>query len=475
MCVLGFGHVGGGAQRLARARSDPRAAGRNGEARPRALASYSLSKKADQIRTFLIGFVPHLIMAGFLDVPLPEAARLRQRGRAPVSDLHHALRGGGQARLPARAARSPARSPAIGLIFLALVPRGALPRLARHGQAPAGRRLPAVPVGDELRLGRSASVSVSGAACRSSTCPKRTPTSSRPSSARSFGFVGVLGLCAAYLRRRFAGVRIALLAEDDYGSFIAFGISTMFGVQALVNLAVAMAILPTKGLTLALRQLRRVVAPRERGGDRHSAQRLAPARPRDARHRSLGEDRCAGGERSRRDLGRGGGRMSATSDRCSSLAGGGTGGHVFPMVAVRRRAARRSGRARRVRRHRARYRSARRPPRGRRARAARTCFPSKGNGRSAPRAADAPRQRCLPRCAANRDPSGAESRARGGRLRRPAPWASWPRALAACRSRILEPNSVLGLSNRWLVPFARRAYRRVPGPARRCRRARGAC
>jgi cell division protein FtsW len=64
------------------------------------------------------------------------------------------------------------------------------------------------------------------------------------------GFVGVLGLCAAYLTIVSRGVRAALLAKDDYGSFIAFGISTMFGVQALVNLAVAMAILPTKGLTL---------------------------------------------------------------------------------------------------------------------------------------------------------------------------------------------------------------------------------
>jgi cell division protein FtsW len=64
------------------------------------------------------------------------------------------------------------------------------------------------------------------------------------------GFVGVLGLCAAYLVVVSRGVRVALLAKDDYGSFIAFGISTMFGVQALVNLAVAMAILPTKGLTL---------------------------------------------------------------------------------------------------------------------------------------------------------------------------------------------------------------------------------
>ena len=60
----------------------------------------------------------------------------------------------------------------------------------------------------------------------------------------------MLALCAAYLVIVSRGVRIALLARDDYGSFIAFGISTMFGVQALVNLAVAMAMLPTKGLTL---------------------------------------------------------------------------------------------------------------------------------------------------------------------------------------------------------------------------------
>jgi cell division protein FtsW len=47
-------------------------------------------------------------------------------------------------------------------------------------------------------------------------------------------------------------VRIALRAADDYGSFLAFGIATLFGVQALTNLCVAMAILPTKGLTLPL-------------------------------------------------------------------------------------------------------------------------------------------------------------------------------------------------------------------------------
>ena len=64
------------------------------------------------------------------------------------------------------------------------------------------------------------------------------------------GFIGVLGLCAAYLVIVSRGVRIALQAADDYGSFLAFGIATLFGVQSMTNLAVAMAILPTKGLTL---------------------------------------------------------------------------------------------------------------------------------------------------------------------------------------------------------------------------------
>jgi len=64
------------------------------------------------------------------------------------------------------------------------------------------------------------------------------------------GFVGVILLAGAFLLLVSRGVRIALRAQDDYGSYIAFGISALMGVQALVNLSVAMAIMPTKGLTL---------------------------------------------------------------------------------------------------------------------------------------------------------------------------------------------------------------------------------
>ncbi len=64
------------------------------------------------------------------------------------------------------------------------------------------------------------------------------------------GFIGVCALAAVYLVIVARGVRAALSAKDDYGSYMAFGISMLFGVQALVNMSVAMAMLPTKGLTL---------------------------------------------------------------------------------------------------------------------------------------------------------------------------------------------------------------------------------
>ena len=46
------------------------------------------------------------------------------------------------------------------------------------------------------------------------------------------------------------GVRIALRAGDDHGTYLAFGVTTLLTLQALINLGVAMGVLPTKGLTL---------------------------------------------------------------------------------------------------------------------------------------------------------------------------------------------------------------------------------
>ena len=46
------------------------------------------------------------------------------------------------------------------------------------------------------------------------------------------------------------GARAALRARDAFGCYLGFGITAMFGLQALVNLGVVLGALPTKGLPL---------------------------------------------------------------------------------------------------------------------------------------------------------------------------------------------------------------------------------
>jgi cell division protein FtsW len=68
--------------------------------------------------------------------------------------------------------------------------------------------------------------------------------------AEELGFVGVMVLLAAFLVILWRGVRAALRAPDDYGSWLAIGATSLIVVSAFFNLAVVMGLLPTKGLTL---------------------------------------------------------------------------------------------------------------------------------------------------------------------------------------------------------------------------------
>lgn len=64
------------------------------------------------------------------------------------------------------------------------------------------------------------------------------------------GFIGIVGMLFIYSLIVWRGFRIAWHAADAYGTYVAFGISSLLGMQVLVNLGVAMGALPTKGLTL---------------------------------------------------------------------------------------------------------------------------------------------------------------------------------------------------------------------------------
>ena len=57
-----------------------------------------------------------------------------------------------------------------------------------------------------------------------------------------------------------AGRGRALRASETFGTYLGLGLTAMLGFQAAVNMSVAMGMLPTKGLTLPVHLLRRLLA-----------------------------------------------------------------------------------------------------------------------------------------------------------------------------------------------------------------------
>jgi cell division protein FtsW len=247
-CVVGLGHSGGGATRwlsIGPVHVQP------AEMAKLALVTwlaYSLAKKAEKVKTFTVGFLPHLLVAGvfmFLCMKQPDF------GSAVVLLLLTFTM------LFVAGAK-------VGYILGASILGGAFGAISIMSKQYRYERYLAWMNMDQHRADLAYQPFQSVMAFGSggtwgSGIGKGLQTLYLPEAHNDFiaaivgeelGFVGILALCLVYLAITARGVRAAFRAPDDYGSYLAFGISTMFGVQALVNLSVALAILPTKGLTL---------------------------------------------------------------------------------------------------------------------------------------------------------------------------------------------------------------------------------
>ena len=64
------------------------------------------------------------------------------------------------------------------------------------------------------------------------------------------GLLGALLTIALYAVVVWRGTRAALRASETFGTYLGLGLTALLGVQAAVNMSVAMGMLPTKGLTL---------------------------------------------------------------------------------------------------------------------------------------------------------------------------------------------------------------------------------
>lgn len=68
--------------------------------------------------------------------------------------------------------------------------------------------------------------------------------------AEELGLVGVAAVVALYAVILWRGMRAALSAGETFGTYLGLGITSVIAFQAVVNMSVAMGLLPTKGLTL---------------------------------------------------------------------------------------------------------------------------------------------------------------------------------------------------------------------------------
>jgi cell division protein FtsW len=66
------------------------------------------------------------------------------------------------------------------------------------------------------------------------------------------GFIGCAGLLAGYMILFWRGLRLHWTAPDDFGRYLALGITASVVIQALINISVTLDMVPTKGITLPM-------------------------------------------------------------------------------------------------------------------------------------------------------------------------------------------------------------------------------
>src|SRR3954471_21610520 len=248
LSVIGFGHSGGGAARwlaVGPIHIQP------SEAAKLALVLWlgpSLEKKREKVKSFSIGMLPHLIMAGFLMLLCLKQPDFG--GASVLLFLTFTLLFVAGARLGYLLGAG-----MLGALFAVWAVRFTAYRwermlawfnMAEHRQDLAYQPFQAVM---SFGSGQTAGMGV-GKGLQVLYLPEAHTDFIAAIIGEELGFLGILALCMVFLVIVARGVRIALQAEDEYGQYIAIGISVLFGAQALINLAVAMSIFPTKGLTL---------------------------------------------------------------------------------------------------------------------------------------------------------------------------------------------------------------------------------
>jgi cell division protein FtsW len=211
--------------------------------------AYSLAKKAEKVRSFTVGFVPHMIVCGVMMGLLLKQPDL---GTAVILGLTTLLL------LFVAGAK-------ISYIFIACLAAAPVLYQAIVGTPWRLRRMLAYLDPWQYRYDVGYQITESLISVGSGglwglglgdgkqklfILPEAHTDYVMAIVGEELGLMGIGAVAALFGLLVWRGARAALHARDAFGCYLGFGITAMFGLQALVNLGVVLGALPTKGLPL---------------------------------------------------------------------------------------------------------------------------------------------------------------------------------------------------------------------------------
>jgi cell division protein FtsW len=211
--------------------------------------AYSLSKKADKVKTFSVGFVPHLlvcaIMMGLL-LKQPDLGSCIILAATTLTMLFVAGTKISYLVLAVLAAAPLAYGMIIGTSWR-------LERFMAYFNPEAYKQGVAYQIVQaQIGIGSGGTTGAGLGQGRQQLgyMPEGHSDFIMSSVGEEMGFVGICVVLLLFAGLIWRGIVAALNARDSFGSYLAFGITLGFAYQALINTGVVLGLLPAKGLTL---------------------------------------------------------------------------------------------------------------------------------------------------------------------------------------------------------------------------------
>ncbi|HLB05884.1 MAG TPA: putative lipid II flippase FtsW [Thermodesulfobacteriota bacterium] len=211
--------------------------------------AHSLSKKGDRVKAFSVGIVPHMMVLGFtLLLMLMQPDFGTSMAIAAVVFIMLFTAG---ARLTHLISLILLSLPAIYLlVFRVAYRRRRMMAFLNPWDDPQNVGFQIIQSFLAFGSGGSFGVGLGDGRQKMFYLPESFTDFIFSTIAEEIGLVGVLIIIALFVTFIIRGLKMSLRMSDPFGRYLALGLTSVVGLQAFINMAVVMGLLPTKGLPL---------------------------------------------------------------------------------------------------------------------------------------------------------------------------------------------------------------------------------